>query len=111
MIFFVNIGPKLANEINAPNAKHYTYYLKRTILSKFQFELIDETETNKLIQSLKAKDSAGHDGITTKILKVIGPILSKSLTLIINQSLITGVFPDNLKVAKVVPLYKKDDHC
>ena len=35
----------------------------------------------------------------------------KSLTLIINQSLITGIFPDQLKIAKVVPLYKKDNHC
>ena len=29
------------------------------------------------------------------------------LTVIINQSLCTGVFPDNLKLAKVVPLFKK----
>ena len=31
----------------------------------------------------------------------------KSLTLIINQTLSTGIFPDSLKVAKVIPLYKK----
>ena len=33
----------------------------------------------------------------------------KPLTLIINQSLITGIFPEKLKLAKVIPLYKKDD--
>ena len=32
----------------------------------------------------------------------------KSLTLIKNQCIETGVFPDKLKIAKVVPLYKKD---
>ena len=31
------------------------------------------------------------------------------LTLIINQSITTGIFPENLKIAKVVPIYKKDD--
>ena len=35
--------------------------------------------------------------------------LDKPLTLIINQSLITGMFPEQLKLAKVIPLYKKYD--
>ena len=44
-----------------------------------------------------------------KLLKILVPTIIKPLTLIINQSLATGIFPDNLKIAKVVPLYKKDD--
>ena len=31
-------------------------------------------------------------------------------TLIINESLVTGIFPDKLKTAKVLPLFKKEDH-
>ena len=37
--------------------------------------------------------------------------ISKPLTIIINQSLKTGIFPDALKVAKVKPLFKKGDNC
>ena len=37
--------------------------------------------------------------------------ISKPLTIIINQSLETGIFPDALKVAKVKPLFKKGDNC
>ena len=33
----------------------------------------------------------------------------KPLTLIINQSLLTGIFPEKLKIAKVSPFFKKDD--
>ena len=33
--------------------------------------------------------------------------MCKPLTIIINQSLATGIFPDPLKIAKVIPLYKK----
>ena len=36
----------------------------------------------------------------------------KPITALINQSLTTGVFPEKLKTAKVVPIFKKDDiHC
>ena len=31
------------------------------------------------------------------------------MTTTVNQSLTTGIFPDNLKLAKVIPLFKKGD--
>ena len=37
------------------------------------------------------------------------PIISKPLTLIINQMLNAGIFPDNLKIAKALPLYNIGD--
>ena len=39
-------------------------------------------------------------------MKSIINILIKPSTIIINQMLETGVFQDNLKIAKVIPLYK-----
>ena len=35
--------------------------------------------------------------------------LLQSITLIINQSLKTGTFPDNLKISKIIPLLKRGD--
>ena len=37
------------------------------------------------------------------------PSISKPLAIIINQSLTTGVFPDKLKMSKVIAWFKKDD--
>ena len=41
--------------------------------------------------------------------KEIEHVVSRPLSIIINQSLCTGIFPDKLKIAKVIPLFKKDD--
>ena len=49
--------------------------------------------------------------MSNRLLKSIKCEISKPLTIIINQSLETGIFPDALKVAKVKPLFKKGDNC
>ena len=59
--------------------------------------------------TLHTKHSTGHDGISVQLLKFLAPALVRPLTLIINQSLKTGIFPEKLKVWKVIPLYKKDN--
>ena len=60
---------------------------------------------------MKSKNSSGNDEISNRLLKSIKSEISKPLTIIINQSLETGIFPDALKVAKVKPLFKKGDNC
>ena len=62
-----------------------------------------------LINGLKSKHSSGHDEILSKLLKDIGVVIAPTLSVIMSQSLCTGVFPDKLKIAKVIPLFKKGD--
>ena len=45
-----------------------------------------------------------------KIVKLLKNEISKPLTVIINQMLKTGIFPDSFKTTKIVPLFKKGDH-
>ena len=109
--FYVNVGPDLAATIDTHNKKPFTDYLTKNITSSFSFHLYELEDTEKIIKSLKTKDSFGNDGISVKLLKAIAPGIILPITLILNQSLITGIFPDTLKIAKVIPLYKKDDRC
>ena len=108
--FFANIGPKLATQIKPISNKTYDTFLKKRLLMSFAFTLVAENDVLKHISSLRTKNSAGIDGISVKLLKKISSALISPLTLIINQSLVTGIFPDKLKIAKVLPLFKKDDH-
>jgi len=68
---------------------------------------VSEAEVISRIQSLMPKNTAGYDGISSKILKQCALIISKPLTYTHNCSLTTGIFPDRCKVAIVRPIYKK----
>ena len=57
------------------------------------------------INSVK-KSSPGWDNIPTLIAKHAIHCYIKPLVFLINQSLIEGVFPDELKLAKVIPVFK-----
>ena len=61
-----------------------------------------------MIQSLPLNKASGLDGISAKLLKEAGLIVSASLTYITNRSLTTGIFPNDWKVARVTPVYKDD---
>jgi hypothetical protein len=63
----------------------------------------------KIIQSLKSKNSYGYDEISSRILKVSALYVLSPLTWIFNKVLSTGVFPERLKFAEVKPLYKKGE--
>ena len=54
------------------------------------------------------KSSSEKYGISLKISKYLVPGLSRSLTLIINQPLLRGIFSDRLNIAKVIPLHKEE---
>ena len=106
--YFTSIGPTLSDAI-PQTAKTHRSYLNRIILSKFAFSPTNNNEILKIIDTFLPKTSCGEDGLSMKLLKRIKHTILNSLTLIINQSLNTGIFPENLKQAKVLPLFKKGD--
>ena len=64
-------------------------------------------EISDIISLLKSGKSLGPNSITTKILKLLSPLISSPLSQIINESLQSGIFPDKIQLAKVIPLCKK----
>ena len=108
--FFTNIGSKLSNQIKPPQNKSFKNYLTRTLNQhSFKFQNINEDIVGTVIDKFAPKVSFGFDGISSKLIKMIKDALVKPITIIINQMLTTGIFPEKLKIAKVIPLYKKDD--
>ena len=103
--FFTKVGQKIAKDIQYDGNKNDSYYLNKKVNSTFIFKNIDEIIVKKTINNLPTKNSCGYDDISSKLLKVIAPVIIKPLTMLINQVLNTGIFPDKLTIAKVIPIY------
>ena len=100
---FVTVGSTLASKINDNSCNPLDY-----ILSNVQSMIIrnyHENDVTLAINSLK-NSSPGWDTIPTLIAKQVIHCYIKPLVFLINQSLIEGAFPDELKLAKVIPVYK-----
>ena len=61
----------------------------------------------KLLSKLNIAKSTGHDNVGARFMKDGRNYIVTPLAYIINLSLKVGVFPDDMKIARVVPLYKK----
>ena len=106
--FFVNVGPKLASSIQN-TGKNYYDYLQNMRSSSMYMKPIVELDIIKVIEKFNPNKSAGHDNIGNFIITKVGNEIVKPLASIFNLSLSTGVVPDKLKLAKVIPIYKKAD--
>ena len=107
-LYFTNIGRKLAPESNQ-TFDSFSNFFTLTHNHEFHFEQINENDVLKIIDHLKSKESEDADGLSSKILKNLSRTLCKPIALIINQSLSTGRFPDKLKIAKIIPIYKGNE--
>ena len=85
------------------------YYENLNLVGKsFSFEPVAYTSVLKLLQQLNPHKSAGIDNLTGKFLKEGAPVLASPITNLINLSISLSSFPDDFKIAKLKPLYKKE---
>ena len=111
--YFTNIGSNIMHKTNKSTSDnsntYFTHFLRNPATSTFSFQLVTENEICEVIKCLNSKNSCGSDGISSKLIKYVIEELSMPLTVIINQIFTTGIFPYNLKTAKIHPLLKAGD--
>ena len=71
---------------------------------------IEEDELAREINRLAPNKSPGLDELPPKIIKHTSDLIIKPLTSIFNRSFSEGIFPQGLKQAKIIPIYKKNEH-
>ena len=72
-------------------------------------DAVTEDEIESIIGNLNSRKTIGPNSIPTRILKEFQNILKIPLTIIINISLQTGIFPEQCNIAHITPIFKKGD--
>ena len=70
---------------------------------------LTDDEVKEALRSLKPNKSLGYDNIYSNVVNEISDIFFTPLKFIFNLSLQQGIFPENLKIAEVSPIYKKNE--
>ena len=84
------------------------FYADKGILpGNFKLKPVSIESVLKELMCLDVYKSTGLDNLPSRFLKDGAEILARPIVFIINKSIETGIVPDELKVAKVTPLYKK----
>ena len=90
------------------NGNHLEF-IKNDISNTIFLNPTNELELKSIVNDLASNKSPGYDDISPTVIKAVIDSIHLPLCDIFNKSLQTGCFPDNLKIAKVVPIYKGDD--
>ena len=104
--FFSSVGTRVAQYINPSDVDPLAFITPTS--HNFQFQNISQDKIKNKIKQMKNTESSGYDKISVKLLQATGSAIVEPRTYIFNQSLETGIFPDDWKIAKVTPIYKSD---
>ena len=105
--YFTEIGDKLADKL-PDSTKIYSDFLL-PVNSTFQLRQVSLAEVLKLLKNLPTNKATGLDKIPCRLVKLSSPFIADSLCNIFNMSIISGIFPLEWKVAKVIPIHKDNE--
>ena len=106
--YFSQIGNNLASKIPQSN-KNFTEFLGPANDNSIFLLPTNRMEILKIVSGLPNKKSSGHDNINYAIIKKIILPIANPLAHIFNLSLLQGRVPSSMKIAKVIPLFKRGD--
>ena len=104
-MYFTSISKELQKHIPLTK-RNFSGNLKNPNVESFFMTPTSPEEIANLIQTLSSNKSTGPNSIPMSILKKIKNEISISLSAIINNSFENGIFPNLLKSAQVIPVFK-----
>ena len=102
---FCDIGVRLQSELPDYGNRFLEYLPSR---SSDSFYLAPTCKEDVLceIKTMKPMKAPGHDSVGTKIIHLCPDIFAENLSKIFNNAILQGVYPDAMKIAKVIALFK-----
>ena len=84
-------------------------YLGDNIRPSINLKPTTTSELESICDMFASKKAPGYDSIPMHVIKYWFHLISAPLADIINLSLLKGIFPDKLKIAKIIPIFKAED--
>ena len=103
--FFANVGPTIDKEIPKTPISPLSF-LRNLVFNDFTFKETTISEVMTIVLKLDVTKSSGPSMVPINILRISAPILVPHLVKIFNLSFSTGIFPNLMKLAKVIPIFK-----
>ncbi len=86
--------------------------LRHRNISSMFLSGVNESDVIETVRQCKNKQSTDINNIDMVIIKQVFYYIVRLLTYICNQSFQKGIFPNNMKLAKVIPVFKNGNkHC
>ena len=112
--YFVNIGPEMAKNIPSPSNTTFSSIdndkIKPSLQNSIFLQPSTSQEVTTVIHSLKENKAKRVFDVDTKFIKLSNNVISPIISKLFNACLTQGEFPNCLKTAEVIPIYKKGDH-
>ena len=105
--YFTSVGSAISNSIR-PNHIDPLTYMEGSYPRSFFYSHVRSSDVNEVLLSFKNKNCS-LTAVPLKIFKYISDIVSPVLATLINKSFLSGKFPECLKIARVIPLYKGEN--
>ena len=107
--YFLNVAAEMSENITESSSSSPMSYLNEPTNQSFKFTAVSQVDVAKSIDKLKSKRTLDCYGLNTETIKMCKTELVPVLTLIINQCIKRGIFPEQLKIARVSVIYKKSE--
>ena len=107
--YFQSVYSKYQSDAPIFNSEQLKSKLKRRTenTDPFNIDIVTEHDVLKTLEKLNPNKSTGLDQIGPKILKLSAPLITRALTHIMNISIAMSEYPELLKKAKIIPVFKK----
>ena len=104
--FFCSIGENLAKDKPCQDNRKFMSYLKNRNSSSMFLEAPNLYEIIDSLKSLSVNKALGQDNIAAFFIKTVNLVIAPYLLILYDYTFSSGIFPDILKIAKVLPIHK-----
>ena len=106
---FSSIGKKLAETIPQTTNQLAIHKSHASVNNSFYFYPSTTEEVSLTIDQLNIRKAVRNNDVETKFIKYAKTIISPIISKLFNRCITNGIFPNCLKIAEIIPVYKKDD--